>query len=171
MSSGVDAIESIAEGRYQDIDGLPPRLELSAVAERYSVTSDARGAAFLGTRRAEFVAITVPGLERPITVWLDGNRVILFDARYPPVGGDLEGVIRGLGTPELRLDAMLSGLVLPEGQLVWLRRGVVLHVNPDNAQLLRAGVFEPTTAESYQERLLLDLRLTPFPRSSDPHPP
>jgi hypothetical protein len=144
------AIEAFAAADPAQLRALPATCTLADVtAVLTAVPGTSNGQ--LGSSRTRGVAVHYFSSPRlpDIHAWIDETqRVVLLDADLPP--GDASAYTAALGAPEAQLDYPYAGAVLPQAEHVWPHKGAVVVVG---AQLIRIGVFAPTTLADYQATL------------------
>ena len=143
--------------------GLPDDCLLSDLTQTGSYFKKGMGLARLGRHKTNFKMLVVEGEERSVRVWLEEEKVLLLDVKYPQIVPDLPTLVARWGEPEAKLGSYLGTLFLSESEWVYPQRGATLFVNPKNKILLRLAVYPITTLETYQDRLRLNLRRRRLP--------
>jgi len=144
--------------------GLPDGCLLSDLTQSGVQLKEGMGLARLGRHKTNFKMLVIDEYERSVRVWLEEEKVLLLDVKYPQIVPDLTTLLAQLGEPEAKLDAYLGTLLLPESEWVYPQQGLSLFINPGNNVLLRLAVYPPTVLETYQERLRLHLRRRRLPQ-------
>ena len=157
-------IQQLVSRDFKQSTGLPEGCLLSDLTEIGVQIKEGEGVARLGQRKTNFRMLVVEGYEHAVRVWLAAEKVLLLDVKYPQIDPDLPTLVAQWGEPAAKLGSYLGTLLLPESEWVYPQRGVTLFINPKNNILLRLAVYPPTTLESYQERLRLNLQRKRLPQ-------
>jgi hypothetical protein len=160
-----DALRTFTEQRFAAWRGLPP-CTLAGIRKQWELLDDAPREGRIGQRSASWVAAHVPSYEESVTVWLDGDQVLLIVVEYPEFEG-WPRLLHQVGAPAAKLDSYLGTLLIPGSEWVYPERGLTLYVNPENEALLRLAVFAPTTLSRYEAELRLSFKLRRFPMPDD----
>lgn len=146
------AISAFGSADPVTLRGLPATCTLADVAAALKpLDGSSRGE--LGPEAGAFDLhfFASPSLAQ-ITAWIDARgRVVLLDAESPP--GTAAAFGAALGEPEARLDYTWGDVPLSKGEMVWPAKGVVLVASGGGKNLVRLGVFSPTTLADYEARL------------------
>lgn len=156
-----DALDLLADARFDEWRGLPPGLELQGVTARFPPSHPATAPGYLGSAGTpvRYITVPVPGFRTELRVWFrpgDAHVVLIEGTGTPP---ELDTLADRLGEPDARLDTYLNVLPLEGGELVFAGRGLTLFTNPATGRLLRLGLYERTTIDDYERRIRLDLEL------------
>lgn len=161
----IDALQALARRDLSGWTGLPADTSLADVRAVFELDESWQGEAPLGSGRIRtpWLAAGAPGFDEGLSVWVDGPRVLMIDARYPVLPVSPQTLLDAFGPPAERLDSYLGPLPIAGAEQVFPERGITLYINPDNGKLLRVAVFSPVTLADYMSRLRLDLRTTRLP--------
>jgi len=157
--AAASSLAALAAVQLDDWAGLPSELTLDAARAELAVVPELTGRARLGARLASlaWVAVESNVYEGGLRLYVEGDRVVLVEARDPVTEGDEPFTAPKLGAPDLTLE---------DGELVFAARGLALQVSPGTDVLRAVLAFAPTTAEDYVERLRPEaVRRSRFPAS------
>lgn len=157
------AIRIFATRDFGRWTGLPASCTLEEVTKHWSLLNDGVGLARLGRTKRQFRMLVVEGYEHPVSVWLDGPRVLMLDVQTPKLSSDVAVVLNELGEPDAKLDYVWGTLPVAEGEWVYPKRGLSLFLAPTRLAIFHIAVFSPTTVDGYAEKYRLHLGKKPFP--------
>lgn len=138
------AIEGFASADPARLRGLPTTCTVDDVkAGLHSLDATSRGILASRDKAVTVHYFSSPKLQR-IRAWVDDTtgRVLLLDTEWPPVSEDAYKHV--LGKPEVSLGYPWHGNEMPDAELLWLERGIVIVANPKFLDaVLRVAVFAP----------------------------
>ncbi len=148
-------VNALARADFGSWTGWPTGCDLTKLEETFtfapttttSVAGDNRQSIFV--RRAE-----LPGVAQPLVLWLRETTVVRASLRYPEVDDPAE-VIKRLGQPSTKLDAIFGSVPIPKPKAEWVyaERGVTLFMSADASKILAVAVYPASTVEQYKNEL------------------
>lgn len=165
QSTCTTAMDTFSSRNFGDWNGLPANCSLPDVLSYFGMDTANPINGQLGNSAALYIALPVEGFQNPLRFWFRDETLILIEAEYPEIEGDLAQLQADLGSPTAQLSFNWRDLTLDEAQWVYADRGIALIINPDNQLLLYLSVFTPTTLNDYKQQLFLDRRVFRTPHS------